>query len=77
MSGKRWRPTAVQLALLERMFTGGPIRADKLDERTIEVLEREGMIEPVRLPDPPKGGELVAFWRLSGEGNYSMGGEFE
>lgn len=77
MRARRWRPTDVQSALLERMFTGGPIRADKIGERTIEALERAGMIEPIRLQDPPRTGAEREFWRLTAEGNYSMGGEFD
>lgn len=59
----------VQLAVLERLFTGGPMEASRQRLMTWKVLDREGFVQPCRLP-----GDVEAY-ELSGEGIYFMGGD--
>lgn len=63
--------TEAQDAMMERLYTGGPIILSSLDHRalpTLAVLDREGFTIPCRV-----GADQLEAVTLSAEGFYFMG----
>lgn len=67
----RWQPNTMQMELLERMFIGGPILHSELTPKQVAALKHPKMRCFVE-----EGCEQFP-WRLTAEGNYYMGGDFE
>jgi len=65
---RRWKPSEAQLALLEKLYTGGPAPLSPVNPKTYAALDEQGMVQPVTVDGVP-------MVELSGEGIYYMGGE--
>lgn len=68
---KRWKASALQRELLERMFTSGPIRHSELTPQQRTALKHPKM-EPLVFE-----GDEKTHWSLTPEGNYFMGADWE
>lgn len=65
---KKWKPSAPQTALMEKLYTGGPAPLGPINPKTYAVLDEQGLVQPVSV-------DGISMVELSAEGVYWMGGE--